>query len=555
MKIVVAQMNPIIGDLVGNAREIIRISKLHEDVDLIVFPEMALTGYPPKDLIRREDVLRGIEETLNHIAQSVTNALLVGAGVREAGSVVPFNAAVLCKDGAWSIVAKKILLPNYNVFDDKRYFRTPLENACSVITFLDKKLLVSICEDAWAGLPGMVEALYDFDPIANAIQQHGKPDVIINMSASPYSKTKPKKREEVFTHIAKTSRTPVLMCGQVGANDQLLFDGHSMIIDAKGIIVSSAKPCLPDQLIFDLEHPTRHREQRRHCSDEELLIEVLCMGIKDYVTKCGAPGAVIGISGGIDSAVCAALLTRALGKDKVRALYLPSRFSSEESRHDAHLLAKNLSIRIDTVPIEEGLNGLRHMLGDKKLTLRPDQGDIVDQNLQSRLRGLLIMGLSNATDFLMVTTSNKSELAVGYATIYGDLCGAFSPLGDMYKTEVYQMARQINIESGFDVIPKNTIERRPSAELKDNQFDTDSLPEYDVLDKILFNFIDLEKSVDEIRTLFGFPSDLIDKVIDLVSKAEYKRRQGPFPLMVSDKVFGDARRLPIAKRVPKFAQK
>lgn len=553
MKIIVAQMNPIIGDLVGNAREIIKISKLYEDADLIVFPEMALTGYPPKDLIRRNDMLKGIDETLNQITQSVTNALLVGAGVREAGSDIPFNAAVLCKDGSWSVVAKKILLPNYNVFDDKRYFRTPNETACSVISFLGKKLLLSICEDAWAGLPGLVETQYDFDPIANAVKQNGRPDIIINMSASPYSKTKPKRREEVFTHIARTYQAPVLMCGQVGANDQLLFDGHSMIIDSHGVIVSSAKSCLPDQLIFDSEHPTKYNERRRNSTDEELLLEVLCMGIRDYLKKCGAPGAVIGISGGIDSAVCAALLTRALGKDRVRALYLPSRFSSEQSRHDAHLLAKNLSIRLDTIPIEDGLNGIRSLLGDKKLTLRPDQGDIVDQNLQSRLRGLLIMGLSNATDFLMVTTSNKSELAVGYATIYGDLCGAFSPLGDVYKTDVYCMAKQINNKSGFDLIPKNTIERSPSAELKANQFDTDSLPDYDVLDKILFNFIDLEKSAGEIETHFGFPRDLIDSVINLVNRAEYKRRQGPFPLMVSDKVFGDARRLPMAKRVPTFA--
>jgi NAD+ synthase (glutamine-hydrolysing) len=548
MKIAIAQINPIVGALDYNGDKIIDFCRAQTGVDLVVFPELSLTGYPPKDLVLRADFLLAQQRVLDRIANVTPVPTLVGAAIKQPGVNLPYNAIVLCHNQSWNMVAKKILLPNYNVFDEKRYFAVPKELACSVITINGKRLLLSICEDAWACIPGVVEVGYDFDPIAEAIKQSSPVDAIINISASPFSVSKPHLREQVFTHLAKTHKVPVLMAGQVGGNDQLLFDGHSLVIDSDARIIKRAQPCVEDRLLYDLDEPKA--SPALASALPPVLPTILAMGIRDYVEKCGAKGVLIGLSGGIDSAVCAALAVQALGHDRVRALFLPSEFSSDQSLHDALAVAKNLSIRLDTLAIEPSLMSLRSLIGDEQLALGTKHADIVDQNLQSRLRGLLIMATSNATDFLMLATSNKSELAVGYATIYGDMCGAFSPLGDVYKTGVYRMAHAINQQAGCKLIPQSIIDRPPTAELKPHQLDTDSLPEYEVLDEILFNFIDLEKSAHEISHGTGLGQDLIHRVIGMVSKSEYKRRQGPFPLMVSDKVFGDARRLPIAKRVP-----
>ncbi len=545
MKIACAQINPCVGDLAYNCQKIIQFAKRAKDsgADLMICPELALLGYPPKDLLLRTDFLTAQSKFLDAIAHGAGLPVIVGAAAVRDQHHLPFNAAFLCDGDGARVIARKILLPNYNVFDERRYFSTPEDIACSVVTIAGTRLLISICEDAWNSIPLDGEQKYDIDPIKNGMRDADGVDVIVNISASPFTQTKPKIRERIFSYLAKTYQLPVIMVGQVGGNDQWLFDGHSMIIDRKGEIIERAKLCVEDMIVFD----TKVQSQKMApppIPSETLLHDALVMGIRDYVEKCRLPGVVIGLSGGIDSAVCAALAVRALSPQRVRVIYLPSRFSSPQSYGDAYRLAENLSLTLECSVIEDTIQNLRDLLAD--FSAEAKNADIVDQNLQSRLRGLIIMAITNCTDHIMMTTSNKSELAVGYATIYGDMCGAFSALGDLYKTEVYALAREINrVEN---IIPESIINRLPTAELGPDQLDTDTLPDYAELDPILFNFIEREQSVDEITARTGSDRALVEKIIAMVNRAEYKRRQGSLCLMVSDKVFGDARRLPIAAR-------
>ncbi|HXW53357.1 MAG TPA: NAD+ synthase [Myxococcota bacterium] len=549
MKIAIAQINPTIGDLAHNSQKILdftsRAKKL--GAELIIFPELSLPGYPPKDLLVRRDFLADQIAALGRISRECKISAIVGAAILEETNKAPFNAAVLCQNGQWHVVAKKLLLPNYNVFDEKRYFRTPSDHACQVLDFFDKKLLISICEDAWSNEVIEGQEKYNFDPIDNAVRAIGPVDAIINITSSPYSMSKPMTRKGIFTTLAKTHRTTVLVAGQVGANDQLLFDGQSMVIDQTGEITGYATPCQEDLVLHQLGAPINNPGSLDLMDGYDLLLEALAMGIRDYVEKCQSGGVIVGVSGGIDSAVCLALAVRALGQKRVRAIFLPSQFTSAQSESDAELLTKNLSLTLEVLAIEDAVNQLRSLFLKQQAHASAYEADIFDQNLQSRVRGLLIMGLTNLCNYLMLTTSNKSELAVGYSTIYGDMCGAFSPIGDLYKTQVWKLAHTINKHQ--EIIPNSIINRPPTAELKHNQLDTDSLPDFTVLDEILFNFIELEKSASEIETITKLPRSLIDEIIKKISIAEYKRRQAPFPLMVSDKVFGDARRLPIAKRM------
>lgn len=542
MKIGIAQINPIVGDLHHNTQKILAFCKRGGDhkLDLLICPELCLLGYPPKDLLLRNDFLDAQMSFLQQIARQSPVPVLVGAAeVRADG--LPFNAAFLCHKGQVTVAARKILLPNYNVFDEKRYFAASDDTAASVLHLLGKNYVVSICEDAWSHVTPML--YHGVHPIDEACIKHERIDGIINMSASPFSITKPVLREQIFTSFAKRMRVPVFVAGQVGANDQLLFDGHSMIIDENGHLIRRATPCTEELLISD-EHD---QNPSAPYHGNEFLIDMLTMGIRDYVDKCRLPGVILGISGGIDSAVVASLAVRALSPARVKGLYLPSKFSSKQSAKDAAELANNLGITLDTLAVEEQVSSLRELIKNLAKDQSVQQKDIADQNMQARIRGLLIMAVSNLTDFVMLATSNKSELAVGYATIYGDMCGALSPIGDVYKTRVYELAHAINQKT--QVIPNAIIERPPTAELKPNQLDADSLPDYPMLDEILYHFIECEQTIDEIARITGARTTLIHDVIAMVNRSEYKRRQGPFCLMISEKVFGDARRLPIAKRV------
>ncbi len=549
MKIAIAQINPTIGDLTSNSQKIVDFCFSAEKLgaNLVIFPELSLPGYPPKDLLLRRDFLEGQIAALANLSKRCPIPAIIGAAILEEDNKAPFNAAVLCDNGQWRVVAKKSLLPNYNVFDEKRYFRSSKEQACQVLAFQKKRLLISICEDAWSSELIEGQDKYNFDPIENTFKTDGNVDAIINMSASPYSMSKPITRKNIFTTLAQIHKIPVLVAGQVGANDQLLFDGQSMAIDETGEIIAHATPCKEEIFVYDFSAPRKNQKKIEFMDTYEVLLEALTMGIRDYVEKCQSAGVIVGVSGGIDSAVCLALAIRALGQGRVRAVFLPSKFTSQQSLNDAKLLCNNLSVKLETFLIEDVVDDLRTLLENERAKAPTYFADIFDQNLQSRVRGLVIMGLTNLSSYLMLTTSNKSELAVGYSTIYGDMCGAFSPIGDLYKTQVWKLANTINKHQ--EIIPNSIINRPPTAELKHDQLDTDSLPEFDILDEILFNFIELEKSASEIERITNSPRSLIDDVIKKISNAEYKRRQGALCFMVSDKVFGEARRLPIAKRL------
>ncbi len=538
MKIALLQFNPRIADLAKNCENIIQATKraTENKCDLLITSELSLCGYPPKDLLLREDFLKACEETLKKLALTALVPVIVGVPLR-INNTRPYNAAVLCHNGTTKVVGRKRLLPNYNIFDEHRYFITPDNKACDTFEFLGKTFLMSICEDAWADYPKYDQLTYDFNPIKNTLSNNNKIDIIINISASPFSITKPKRREQVFCELAQFAKRPVLMCGQVGGNDQLLFDGHSMVINSQGQILHRARSAQNDFLIFDSSdvspQPTVSTPH-----DLDLLKDVLVMGIRDYVKKTDNSGVIIGLSGGIDSALCAVLATEALGKEHVTCVFLPTRFSSTDSQRDAEDLATALGVRFSVINIESSVQGFRNLLGA--------DNDIFDQNLQARTRGLIIMGLSNLSHELMLAPSNKSELSVGYSTIYGDMCGAFSPIGDLYKSQVKELAHHIQKQSSL--FPPNILVKEPTAELREHQKDSDTLPPYDILDSILFRYIDEDKSPELIHHETGIHITLINQIVRMIGQSEYKRRQAPFSLMVSDKVFGEARRLPIAKK-------
>jgi NAD+ synthase (glutamine-hydrolysing) len=550
MKIALAQMNPTIGALSANAHQAYACAqRAHKDgAQLIIFPELYLCGYPPKDLLLRPDFLSEVAFWALWLAKNTPLPLILGAPYGHAPCGLPYNAALWCWRDHVSIAAKKRLLPNYSIFDEKRYFATPDSPACDLINFENKRFLISICEDAWKSLPDIVPINYAYDPVALAMKEQNI-DFFINISASPYTVFKPALREKLFKHLAKKYHIPVLVAGQVGANDQLLFDGHSLIIDALGTIKARAKPCTEDLLLFDSATIKEAPKIKPLKSGLELSRKALVMGIRDYVKKCGAQGLIIGLSGGIDSAVCAALCVEALGAAHVKVCYLPSKYSSTESHDDALLLAHNLELNLEIIPIESHVEDLRSALRD--FFKSSHNHDISDQNIQARMRGLIVMALSNSSDHFMICTSNKSELAVGYGTLYGDLCGAFAPLGDLYKTEVWQLARLINNKK--IIIPEAIINKPPTAELKYHQRDSDSLPDYTILDKILYNYIELNMSIEDIFNKTKINIDSINNIITLIARQEYKRRQSPLALMLSARVFGDSWRMPLAKALPSLS--
>jgi NAD+ synthase (glutamine-hydrolysing) len=549
MKIALAQINPKIADFKGNSQKILHVAQdaSAKKAELVIFPELSLCGYPPKDLVLRRDFLENCQRALQDLSKTLPIAALVGAPVFSEDNKRPFNAALLIHNNQVKVLARKRLLPNYNIFDEERHFTTPESSACDVFDFMGKTFLISICEDAWNSNLSSAPAYYKFDPIAESFKSHAHAtiDYIVNISASPYSKEKPRLRENVFKNLAKSYQVPVLMCGQVGANDQLLFDGQSMIVDENGEILERAEPCVEKVLFYDENKAPKKYSKESHIEPMALVHQVLVMGIKDYVDKCGASGVILGLSGGIDSALCAALCVEALGKSRVRALFLPSVFSSNSSLLDAKNQALNLAINLEVIGIEDLANDFRTLLKTAFNKAGKTEQEVSDQNLQSRIRALLIMAFANLSNDLMIATSNKSELAVGYGTLYGDMSGAFAPIGDLYKSEVYELANYVNKIKA--IIPESIINKIPTAELKLNQRDEDDLPPYDILDIILKNYIDYDMSLLDIQKNTNININTINKVVNMIHKSEFKRRQAPFPLMTSQKVFGDARRIPIAK--------
>lgn len=527
MKVALCQLNPLVGDIAGNASKIAAAASRAKAVgaDLAVCPELALVGYPPRDLLIRPAFIRDTMAAL----QAMVVPLPTIFGTPYAVGEQLFNAAVLAVPGQPLRIFAKTLLPTYDVFDEARYF-TPAAEMPTLVDFGGERFGISICEDIWND--GTVHH-YPRNPIAALADAGAK--IIINISASPFEAGKADFRERLVCEVARKHRTAVLYCNQVGGNDSILFDGTSLYVTSDARLVGRGARFEEDLLLCDLATETATLAPA--LGHEEEVARALTLGIRDYAHKCGFRSAVIGLSGGIDSALTAVLAVDALGADNVVGVAMPSRYSSEGSVVDAEALAKNLGIRLHTLPIEATFAALR-----TTLDLRGTKADdLAEQNLQARIRGTMLMAFSNRDGHLLITTGNKSELATGYCTLYGDMCGGLAAISDLYKGEVYALSHWLNRE--HERIPASTLTKPPSAELKPNQLDQDTLPPYDVLDTILRAYVDERKPVSDIA---GDPA-LIRRIARMVHLSEYKRRQAAPGLKVSPQAFGEGRRYPLAQ--------
>lgn len=550
MRIAVLQLNPTIGNLQSQIDTLLQsLQRASEQgAQLAIAPELALCGYPPRDLLDRPGFINDCLAALRSLQQQVgSTALLLGCVVSSEGdptvaSARISNGAVLLQGGKILACHRKILLPTYDVFDEARYF-TPGTDA-TLVAFGDTRLGISVCEDAWNDKNYWQTPRYARDPIAEQVAAGA--ELLVNLSASPYDQNKPKVRQQMLHALATYHQRPVVYVNQVGGNDALIFDGRSQVLNAQGQTLFSGAAFVAEQNIVDLASPAISSTAATPTWQEDV-IEALTLGIRDYTHKCGFKQVVLGLSGGIDSAVVAALAVRALGKDNVRGITMPSRYSSPGSYEDAFELANNLGIRCDKLSIEPIFNSYLQTLAQPFAGLAPD---VAEENLQARIRGTLLMAYANKFSSMLLSTGNKSELAVGYCTLYGDMNGALAPIADLYKTEVYGIAQALNqMATGTPPIPHNSLVKAPSAELRPDQKDQDSLPPYDELDIILRNFIDLSKSRAEVMQM-GFAPALVERIAKLLQLSEYKRRQAAPGLRISGKAFGEGRRMPIAQSSP-----
>ena len=541
-KVALAQINPTVGDIDGNTEKIIAyIRRAREKgADLVVFPELAITGYPPKDLLLKPSFVRDNMDALDLIiAESGNIAVVVGFVDAVAGAI--HNAAAVIKDRRLAGVQHKIHLPNYDVFDEKRYFEPGLRNLRSE---LDGNLVnVNICEDIWVE-ETLIEA------------QSKKPDLIVNISASPFYAGKSGERRELIARRAEVNRVPIVHVNLIGGQDDLVFDGRSYVFLKDGTLIAEGKQFEEDLVIVDMVDVADVADGGYECGDgivseDDLLKEIygaLLLGIKDYVRKNGFEKVIIGLSGGIDSAVTAALATEALGAQNVVCISMPSVISSKSGRDDAERLAENLGVEYRTIPIAEAVDAYAAMLSDE---FRGTEAEgVAEENIQARIRGNILMALSNKFGYLVLSTGNKSELAVGYCTLYGDMSGGLAVISDVLKTTVYKLARYINTvrgTGGREVIPESILIKEPSAELRVGQKDTDSLPPYETLDPILQAYIEEERSREDIIEM-GFDRGVVNEIIRMVDHSEYKRQQAPIGIKITPKAFGSGRRMPITNR-------
>jgi NAD+ synthase (glutamine-hydrolysing) len=546
MKVALVQLNYIIGDFVGNSEKIIQnIRKAKElEADLAVFSELSVTGYYPHDLLEKKEFIQKAEETVLKIAETCKGiAAIIGApriNLNERGKTL-FNAAFFLSDGKIQGVQDKTLLPTYDIFDEYRHFEPNKE--FNTVEYKGEKIAITICEDLWDEQPTANEfgkdKLYQTSPMEELMKFN--PGFVVNISASPFSYNQEGWRKDVLVSKAKKFHTPILYVNQVGAQTELVFDGGSVLIDKKGEIVKELSYFEEDFLIVDTNNHGKVLLQETTDYIEKIH-DALVLGIRDYFRKTGFKSAVLGLSGGIDSAVTAVLAVRALGAENVRGLLLPSKYSSAHSLEDARQLAENLKIRYDIVPIQNAVDEFENGLSPLFEGTTPD---VTEENIQARARGIYVMALSNKFGNILLNTTNKSESAVGYGTLYGDMNGGLAVLGDVYKMDVYRLSRFMNKEA--EVIPENSIVKPPSAELRPGQKDTDSLPEYEDLDRILFNFIEMNKSPKEIIDL-GFDANVVTRVIRMVNMNEYKRFQAAPILRVSSKAFGFGRKMPLVAK-------
>ena len=551
MKIALAQLNYIIGDFEGNLSKITSAvaDATSSGAELVVFSELSICGYPPLDLLEREEFIHTCKAYIEKLATLVDPAtgVLVGGpefNPNKDGKLL-FNSAFFLHEGKVKQVFRKSLLPTYDIFDEYRYFEPNRE--FHILEFKNRKLAVTICEDLWDEQPFDNEfsrsRLYTSNPLEEL--SVFEPEAIINMAASPFSHRKMDVKQAIFTGKAKRYKLPVLYCNQVGAHTELIFEGGSMTIHPSGRVAAKLPLFQEDILFSDLDELTASEPS---LSMEEVpgrietMAKALICGISDYFGKLGFRTATLGLSGGIDSAVTLALAAKALGPENLHVLLLPSQYSSDHSVNDSVQMARNLGIKYDILPIESLFNTFRETLQPLFKEL-PE--DIAEENIQARIRATLLMALSNKFGNILLNTSNKSETAVGYGTLYGDMSGGLSVLGDVYKTDVYLLAQYLNQEQ--EVIPANIISKPPSAELKPEQKDSDSLPPYDVLDQILEAYIEKQLPATKVEEM-GVDPELVRRIIRLVNQNEYKRYQTPPILRVSSKAFGIGRRLPLVAR-------
>ena len=545
MKIAIAQLNYHIGNFEENTSKIIDYIGQSKagGAELVVFTELSVTGYYPHDLLERKEFIEQSEEALHQIAaHCIGIAAIVGApriNPEPRGKKL-FNSAFFMYDGAIQHVVDKSLLPTYDIFDEYRHFEP--NKAFSVFDFGGKKIAITICEDLWDEQETQNEfgreKLYQVSPLNELSALN--PDLVINISASPFSYNQENSRKNILIKNAIKYQLPIVYANQVGAQTELIFDGGSVYLNKKGEIQEELKYFEEDFRMIDTEASTQNLQPKTGYIEK--IYHALILGIRDYFAKMGFKKATLGLSGGIDSALVLVLAVEALGKENVRVLLMPSRYSSDHSIDDALQLAKNLDIQYEIIPIQPMVDSFEQSLSDVFANL---QSDITEENIQARTRGILLMAISNKFGNILLNTTNKSECAVGYGTLYGDMNGGLSVLGDVYKTDIFKMANWINRER--EIIPSNTILKPPSAELRPDQKDSDSLPDYDLLDQILFDYIELNLSPEEIIAK-GFDRSTVLRTVKMVNTNEYKRFQAPPILRISSKAFGFGRRMPLVAR-------
>jgi NAD+ synthase/NAD+ synthase (glutamine-hydrolysing) len=543
VKIALGQINPTVGDFAGNAAKIIDFSTRAKSLGagLILFPELSVCGYPPRDLVERASFVQHNREAAEHIAAE-THGIAVICGLvtpaqAETGKSV-MNSAALLMDGRIKFVQSKMLLPTYDVFDEMRNFAPARSQV--LFPFCGKQMALTICEDAWNDKHFWPRRLYTVDPVEALVHAGG--NFVLNISASPFWANKRELRHDMLATIARNDHVPVAFVNQVGGNDGLVFDGSSLVFDREGNVIARGKSFEEDLILFDSDSLTGEMHDQIE-GEEASIYAALVLGTRDYVSKCGFQKVIIGLSGGIDSALTAAIAVDAIGAENVTGVGMPGPYSSQGSIDDARALAGSLGIRFVTLPIG-------NIFDDYKSTLKPvfkdHKEDVAEENIQSRIRGSLLMALSNKFGALVLSTGNKSELGVGYCTLYGDMAGGLAVINDVPKTLVYRLSRYVN--SRKPVIPQATLEKPPSAELSLNQKDSDTLPDYEVLDAILEDYVEQAHSAEQISREHNFDLDLVKNVIRMVERNEYKRQQAAPGIKISPKAFGYGRRFPIAAK-------
>jgi NAD+ synthetase len=551
VKIALAQINPTVGDFTGNIEKILAVSRRASALGarLTVFSELVICGYPPADFLEKPSFLARCRTAVAELAAATAElptAVLAGVALpaeSESGKRA-VNAAVLMDGGRILLEQHKRLLPFYDVFDEQRYFANTRPQ--QVVELDGVRLAITICEDAWNDKNFWPRRLYSVDPMEELMRQH--PAVHINLSSSPFWHSKRALRRKMLAAIARRDGVPVLMCNQVGGNDSLIFDGSSLALDARGELIAQAASFEEDLVMVDLKAPFDATVNAAlpdpEDNDTAAAYQALVLGTRDYIRKCGFRKALVGLSGGIDSALVAAVAKDALGAENVLAIGMPSPYSSVGSIEDSRHLAANLGIRFEMIGISTLFEEYTRVLDPLFAGMKPDT---TEENIQSRIRGTLLMALSNKHSALVLTTGNKSEMAVGYCTLYGDMVGALAVIGDLVKTRVYAICHWLNRER--ETIPRAILEKPPSAELRPDQKDTDSLPPYEVLDPILEAYVERYETPECIARVHGFPLKLVKQVVRLVEQSEYKRQQAAPVLKVTAKSFGMGRRFPIAVKV------